>query len=105
MFAPPAKAQPRASVGSHAPQLARTVTTTRSLPQEESLSSANALALQTVPSFAKGFYEPRPSRPGAIRHRLPLQRKLQVGAVDDPLEAQAEEMAQRVMRMPSPEVL
>ena len=32
--------------------------------------------------------------------RMPLQRKLAVGATDDPLEQEADEMANRVMRMP-----
>ena len=36
-----------------------------------------------------------------FRH-LPIQRKLSIGAVDDPLETQAEAMADRVMRMPEP---
>ncbi|WP_082111583.1 eCIS core domain-containing protein [Spirosoma radiotolerans] len=34
--------------------------------------------------------------------RLPIQRKLTVGAVDDPLEAEADAMADRVMRMAEP---
>ncbi|MHA4806468.1 hypothetical protein ACX0G9_00105 [Flavitalea flava] len=33
--------------------------------------------------------------------RLPIQRKLSVGAVDDPMEKEADHMADRVMRMPS----
>ena len=33
-------------------------------------------------------------------HRLPIQRKLTVGSVDDPLEKEADAMADRVMRMP-----
>ncbi|MCW3090730.1 MAG: hypothetical protein JWP81_1799 [Ferruginibacter sp.] len=32
--------------------------------------------------------------------RLPIQRKLSIGAVDDPLEYEADAMADRVMRMP-----
>jgi len=38
----------------------------------------------------------------ACLQRLPLQRKLAVGAVDDPLEREADEVAGRVMRMPEP---
>ncbi|WP_143306507.1 eCIS core domain-containing protein [Chitinophaga vietnamensis] len=34
--------------------------------------------------------------------RLPLQFRLSVGAVDDPLEAEADAMADKVMRMPDP---
>ncbi len=33
---------------------------------------------------------------------VPLQRKLAVGAVDDPLEREADQVAQQVMRMPEP---
>ncbi len=36
----------------------------------------------------------------ACLQRLPLQRKLAVGAADDPLEREADDMAARVMRMP-----
>ena len=32
--------------------------------------------------------------------RLPIQRKLSIGAVDDPLEDEADAMADKVMRMP-----
>lgn len=35
----------------------------------------------------------------SLRH-LPIQRKLSIGAVDDPLEEEADAMADRVMRMP-----
>ncbi|KAA2239289.1 DUF4157 domain-containing protein [Chitinophaga agrisoli] len=34
--------------------------------------------------------------------RLPVQRKLAIGAVDDPLEREADSMADKVMRMPIP---
>ena len=36
--------------------------------------------------------------------RLPIQAKLKVGAVDDPLEHEADRVADQVMRMPAPEV-
>jgi hypothetical protein len=36
--------------------------------------------------------------------RLPIQAKLKVGAVDDPLEREADRVADQVMRMPAPEV-
>ena len=35
-------------------------------------------------------------------YHFPLQRKLSVGAVDDPLEDEADNMADKVMRMPEP---
>ncbi|WP_052731169.1 eCIS core domain-containing protein [Spirosoma radiotolerans] len=43
----------------------------------------------------------QPVQPISVQ-RLPLQRKLTVGAVDDPLEAEADSMADRVMRMAEP---
>jgi hypothetical protein len=36
-------------------------------------------------------------------YQLPVQRKLSVGAADDPLEKEADDMADKVMRMPNPE--
>ena len=36
--------------------------------------------------------------------RLPIQAKLKVGAVDDPLEHEADRVADQVMRMPAREV-
>jgi len=36
-------------------------------------------------------------------YQLPIQRKLSVGAADDPLEKEADDMADKVMRMPNPE--
>src|SRR4030095_7987421 len=36
-------------------------------------------------------------------YQLPIQRKLSVGAADDPLEKEADDMADKVMRMPIPE--
>ena len=43
-----------------------------------------------------------PSRYIAVIQQLPIQRKLAVGAVDDPLEHEADAMADQVMRMPEP---
>ena len=41
----------------------------------------------------------------AIRllHEMDIQRKLSVGAADDPLEKEADDMADKIMRMPNPE--
>ncbi|HEV8273875.1 MAG TPA: DUF4157 domain-containing protein [Chitinophagaceae bacterium] len=36
-------------------------------------------------------------------YQIPVQRKLSVGAADDPLEKEADDMADKVMRMPNPE--
>ena len=41
-------------------------------------------------------------RPDGNTRPLPLQAKLAVGAVDDPLEKEADHVADRVMRMPEP---
>ncbi|HEV2274145.1 MAG TPA: DUF4157 domain-containing protein [Acidobacteriaceae bacterium] len=62
--------------------------------------TAGAFRFGTIPALAGGIsgQESMHLRPRPV----PLQRKLQVGAVDDPLEEQAEQMAQRVMRMPAP---
>ncbi len=42
----------------------------------------------------------REIQPENIYKRLPIQRKLSIGAVDDPLEDEADAMADKVMRMP-----
>jgi Domain of unknown function (DUF4157) len=80
------------------------------------------LAPQTLPRFpdneppsaAWGFskiplYPPRqtsgsehPSPAPAPRLPGPIQRKLKVGAIDDPLEHEADRVANQVMRMPAP---
>lgn len=40
--------------------------------------------------------------PGRVRAGVPIQAKLQVGAVDDPLEREADRVADQVMRLPDP---
>src|SRR5580704_1182104 len=45
----------------------------------------------------------RPSPAPAPRLPGPIQRKLKVGAVNDPLEHEADRVADQVMRMPAPE--
>ncbi|MGB8900067.1 MAG: DUF4157 domain-containing protein, partial [Methylocella sp.] len=45
-----------------------------------------------------------PSKTPPAPPPLPLQRKLAVGSVDDPLEHEADRIADQVMRMPAPEV-
>jgi hypothetical protein len=46
----------------------------------------------------------RPSPAPVPRLPGPIQRKLKVGAVDDPLEHEADRVADQVVRMPAPEV-
>ncbi len=53
-------------------------------------ASREAVSVETLTQETYGF------------QRLPIQRKLTVGAVDDPLEAEADAMADRVMRMAEP---
>jgi hypothetical protein len=45
---------------------------------------------------------PVPAKRGFIRLPWPIQAKLEVGAVDDPLEREADRVAEQVMRMPEP---
>jgi hypothetical protein len=56
------------------------------------LSSGRANRLQGPPPF------PAPRLPG------PIQAKLKVGAVNDPLEHEADRVADQVLRMPAPEI-
>ncbi len=49
-----------------------------------------------------GGESPPPRQPVAGPLPFPVQAKLQVGAVDDPLEHEADRAAERVMRMPDP---
>src|SRR5262245_52070275 len=51
--------------------------------------------------FSKISIEP-PVRPSPTVS-LPLQAKLKVGAVNDPLEQEADKVADQVLRMPSPQ--
>jgi len=60
--------------------------------------SASAQALQSAIGNQAALR--RLSRPGA----RPLQPKLAIGAVDDPLEHEADQVADQVMRMPDPHV-
>jgi hypothetical protein len=57
-----------------------------------------------IPVFPWGGakrFRPSPLFPAA---RLPIQAKLEIGAVDDPLEHEADRVAEQVMRMPDPGV-
>lgn len=56
-----------------------------------------------VPLFAPGENPTSPRRAAApFPLPWPIQAKLEVGAVDDPLEREADRVAERVMRMPDP---
>jgi hypothetical protein len=76
--------------------------TLRPGPSERALATPTATAaprsFAAIPVFA-------PSERAAVASaapRIALQRKLAVGAVDDPLEAEADRVAEQVMRMPDP---
>jgi hypothetical protein len=56
-----------------------------------------------VPAYPPGREKPFQMPPGLVP-RLPIQAKLKVGAVDDPLEHEADHVADQVMRMPAPDV-
>ncbi len=64
------------------------------LPQVQSSSSAEALEKSPVTQAGSCDEYPR------TLQRLPIQKKLVVGAADDPLEEEADTIADRVMRMP-----
>jgi hypothetical protein len=59
-----------------------------------------------VPVFSSGHAERLQRPPLATAPRLsgPIQTKLKVGAVNDPLEHEADRVADRVMSMPAPEI-
>jgi hypothetical protein len=60
--------------------------------------------LSKIPVFSSGRAE-RFQMPSIFpAPRLPIQAKLKVGQVDDPLEHEADRVADQVMRMPAPEV-
>lgn len=67
-------------------------------------SSGAARGFSKIPLYPPGWMggSERPS--SAHVPRLTIQAKLKVGAVDDPLEHEADSVADQVMRMPAPEV-
>jgi hypothetical protein len=71
--------------------------------ESEVLSPQFAYSFAGVRTFAEG--EPNEGPPGYFANRrlpFPIQAKLTVGGVNDPLEAEADRVADRVMRMPTP---
>jgi hypothetical protein len=57
-----------------------------------------------IPVSSSGSEKSQPLPPPIPAPRLPIQAKLEVGAVDDPLEHEADRVAEQVIRMPAPEV-
>lgn len=54
-----------------------------------------------IPVFSPGREQPSQMPPHFPAPRLPIQAKLKVGAVNDPLEHEADRVADQVMRMPA----
>src|SRR5215204_1786802 len=107
MFAPPIKA-PEALTASHAPPAHRSKplqSPAACQPQaadpkrEASPEGARSASwdFSKIPLFAPN----RPSGPEASRPFI--QPKLMIGRVNDPLEHEADRVADQVMRMPAPE--
>ena len=78
----------RTAALTHAPAKA-SPTSSRTTPRPSSLSSSYSQDISAERKLAV---------PGPILPLLPLQRKLAIGAVNDPLESEADAMADRVMR-------
>lgn len=72
-------------------------------PESASISNERrSFAFGKIPVFPpEGPGQPQPPFSPPMRFGGVLQRKLEVGAVDDPLEHEADRMAEHVMRMPS----
>jgi hypothetical protein len=80
--------------------------------QEKEADSAHTVAQEAAPSwdfskipvFSPGRAERFQMPPLFPAPRLPIQAKLKVGAVNDPLEHEADRVADQVMRMPTSDV-
>jgi hypothetical protein len=93
--------------------LAQRASLTRNEPgaQEREADAARAAAQEAapswdfskVPAYSPGREKPFQMPPG-LAPRLPIQAKLKVGAVDDPLEHEADRVADQVMSMSAPGV-
>lgn len=72
-------------------------------PESTSITNERrSFAFGKIPVFPpEGPGQPQPPFSPPMRFGGVLQRKLEVGAVDDPLEHEADRMAEHVMRMPS----
>ena len=57
-----------------------------------------------IPVFSRGSEERLQLSPLLPAPRFPIQAKLKIGAVNDPLEHEADRVAEQVMRMPAPGV-
>ena len=111
MFAPPvAKPMPKADAPRQATlrlpvQRGPAFIGRRDPPQEEAgpgtqeITPGSSWDFSKIPISPSGATPPSPSAP-----RFPIQAKLKIGAVDDPLEHEADRIAHHVMRMPVPEL-
>jgi hypothetical protein len=73
----------------------------REQTHERATASRMPAALAAIPVFAPGEGTRGSS---SVFPRIALQRKLAIGAVDDPLEREADRVAEQVMRRPAPGV-
>src|SRR5882757_1365002 len=64
-------------------------------PNKQNLKPRPSWDFSKIPLLPPGATPPRSSAP-----RLPIQAKLKIGAVNDPLEQEADRIAGQVMRMP-----
>jgi hypothetical protein len=75
--------------------------------RERILASPGGTALPRSFTGIPSFSRQEQSSPVSAAHaglRFPLQCKLAIGAVNDPLESEADAMADRIMRMPAPSI-
>jgi hypothetical protein len=106
----PAKAL-RRSLGDQASFVAPQASQIGDAPRRQTTASAGAglraalsWDLSKISLHPSGLAEQPQTSPLHWPPRLPIQAKLKVGAVDDPLEHEADRVADQVMRMPAPEV-
>jgi hypothetical protein len=73
-------------------------------PSTQKATPGTSRDFSKIPLFAPGTVEPFQVPSYFSAPRLPIQAKLKVGAVNDPLEYEADRLAGQVMRMPQPAV-
>jgi hypothetical protein len=89
--------------GSQIPKLSRSLQSPSRLDTTKPDSGYMPFSFGDVPVFSEGeshHYAPHASQ-AAVSLPWPIQTKLEVGAVDNPLEREADRVAEHVMRMPA----
>jgi len=95
--APPMRAP--APAGKESARAARAVMRVSERAHEAATASHAPSCVAAIPVFAPSE---RARTGSSTLPRIALQRKLAIGAVDDPLEHEADRVAEQVMRMPAP---